>query len=81
MTGITPRPIYIDEHGIPWWNWVYSYYWEGKFYSFEICARSKEEADDRLKRLQLAVFDGQADGGPIDVTVTPVTSIWPLLVW
>ena len=75
-----PKPVMIDADGTPWWNYLYSYDWEGKSYSFEICARSEAEAHARLKRLPLARFDGQGHGGP--VPVNPVTRITiPLTVW
>ena len=64
--------------GEPWWHFHYSYDWEGKKYAFNICARSEQEAHDRLKRLPLARYDGKGCGGPI-----PLYRGWwvPLLVW
>lgn len=76
---MTPKPVGIFD-GVPWWNWSYEYDWNGKTYSFEICAPSKEDADARLKRLPLARFQGQCDGTPIPIN--PATKAWvPLLVW
>jgi len=72
-----PKPIAVID-GEPWWNFLYEYDWEGKTYGFDICARSQEEADARLKRLPMARYKGQADGKPI-----PAYRGWyvPLLVW
>lgn len=74
-----PKPIMIDADGVPWWNWLYSYEWEGATYSFSICARSREEADARLKRLPLARYDGQQDGSPIPFVAGGF--LVPLIVW
>jgi hypothetical protein len=75
--GIKPACV-ID--GEPWWNYLYEYDWEGNTYTLPICARSREEADARLKRLPLARYDGQADGQPIPVNLT--TGVYVrLLVW
>jgi hypothetical protein len=63
-TGRGPRPKCVIR-GEPWWDFGYEYEWEGRTYCFHICARSREEADARLKRLPLARFYGQIDGGPI----------------
>jgi hypothetical protein len=55
-----PRGI-VD--GQPWWDFLFEYDWDGRTYSFVICAPSEEEAMARLKRLpaswlsaNLAVF-------------------------
>lgn len=77
---IQPKPVMTDANGDKWWFYLYSYDWDGKTYGFEICARSKEEADARLKRLPLARYDGQADGGPIQAT--PVSFAWiAMMTW
>lgn len=60
-----PKPRYIDANGEKWWNFSFSYDWDGKEYAFDMCARSEQEAKDRIKRLPLARYDGQVDGGPI----------------
>lgn len=74
---MTPKPKCIID-GEPWWDWLYEYDWEGKMYSFAVCARSEEEAHARLKRLPLARFCGQAHGGPIPLW----RGLWvPLWVW
>lgn len=59
-----PRPAAIID-GEPWWAFLYEYDWEGARYGFEIRARSREEADARLKRLPLARYLGQMDGESI----------------
>ena len=75
-----PTPVMVEPDGTKWWSFLYSYDWEGKSYAFDICARSREEADARLKRLPLARYDGQGHGGPIKVN--PVTRVTvPLIVW
>lgn len=75
-----PKPIMIDRDGVKWWNFLYSYEWEGATYSFSIAARSKEEADARRGRLPLARYDGQQDGAPIPFArggfLTPLVSWW-----
>ena len=73
------KPIQIVD-GEPWWNFLYEYDWEGATYCIDICARSQEEAEARLKRLPLARYVGQCDGGPIPVN--PVTNIYVrILTW
>lgn len=80
MTDREPTPIMIEPDGTKWWFFMYSYDWEGKTYAFDICARSKEEADARLKRLPLARFDGQGDGGRIKVNLLTRFAV-PFAVW
>lgn len=72
-----PKPACVID-GDQWWNFLYEYNWEGASYTFSICARSREEADARLKRLPLARYVGQADGNPI-----PAWRGWtvPFVVW
>lgn len=74
-----PKPVQIDADGTRWWNWLYDYDWEGKTYCFAICARSKEEADARLKRLPLARLVGQQDGEGIPFMRGGF--LVPLIVW
>lgn len=74
-----PKPVQVDDDGTKWWRWQYSYDWEGGQYAFDIVARSKEEADARLKRLPLARFDGQGDGEPIPFVAGGF--LVPLVVW
>lgn len=74
-----PKPVMIDDAGAKWWNWLYCYDWDGKTYSFAICARSKEEADARLKRLPLARYDGQQDGESRSQLAGGL--LVPLIVW
>jgi|GEM_PF-7091089 len=73
-----PKPIRTDADGTNWWAFLYVYEWDGATYCFDIVAKSKEEADARLKRLPLARYIGQGCGGPI-----PLRRGWhvPLLVW
>jgi hypothetical protein len=80
MTQQGPKPAFVDENGVPWWNFLFAYEWEGKTYGFDICARSEEEAKARLKRLPLARYDGQADGDPIPVNAATRVYV-PFLVW
>ena len=74
-----PKPVQIDADGTKWWRFLYEYDWEGAQYSFNICARSKEEADARLKRLPLARYSGQGDGHPIPFARGGF--LVPLIVW
>ena len=75
-----PKPMIVDKKGRKWWGFLYEYNWEGATYGFDICARSKDEADARLKRLPLARYAGQRDGNPIPAN--PATSIYVrALVW
>lgn len=68
-----PKPACIVD-GEPWWNFLYSYHWEGSDYSFSICARSREEADARLKKLPLARYQGQQHGN--DIPAYPGTGLF-----
>ncbi len=61
--GAEPTPVCVID-GEPWWNWMFEYDWDGATYTFSICARSEDEARERLKRLPLARYVGQADGEP-----------------
>lgn len=74
-----PKPVQIDADGTRWWNYLYEYDWDGKTYGFGICARSEQEAHDRLKRLPLARYVGQGCGGPIAATGSGI--FVPLIVW
>jgi hypothetical protein len=47
--------------GVPWYDFLFEYDWDGRTYGFEICARSEAEAKDRLKRLPLARFLGPGE--------------------
>jgi hypothetical protein len=58
-------------NGESWWHYLYEYDWEGSTYGFSIAARSEEEAHARLKRLPLARYLGQGDGGQIPVLLPP----------
>ncbi len=75
-----PKPMMIDPDGVKWWNWLYTYDWDGATYSFSIAARSKEEADARLKRLPLARYEGQQDGAPLSFAsggfLAPIICWW-----
>ena len=73
----SPRPAMIIK-GEPWWNWLFEYDFDGASYSFSVCARSEREAHERMKKIALARYVGQADGNPI-----PIYRAWhvPLLVW
>lgn len=61
-----PKPVCVID-GVPWWNWLFEYDWDGATYTFHICARSEQEARERLNRLPLARYVGQADGMPRSV--------------
>lgn len=74
-----PKPVMIDANGDKWWNFLFSYDWEGKEYAFDICARSEQEARERLKRLPLARYDGQGHGGPIPLSRGGF--LVPLIAW
>lgn len=63
------KPACVIE-GVPWYDFGFEYEWEGKTYGFHVCARSAQEAQDRLKRLPLARFLGPEErvrmpGGPL----------------
>ena len=73
------KPVQIDVDGTKWWNYLYEYDWDGKVYGFDICARSPEEAHARLKRLPLARYMGQGDGGPVPISHGGF--LVPLIVW
>lgn len=75
-----PKPAHVDDAGVPWWNFMFSYDWEGASYTFDICARSEDEAKARLKRLPLARFDGIMHGNPIPVNAVTRRTV-PLTVW
>lgn len=62
----SPKPVTIIN-GEPWWNFLYEYDFEGKTYGFDVCARSSDEADRRMKKIALARYVGQADGAPIPI--------------
>lgn len=66
-------------NGVPWWNFIYVYDWDGKSYEFHICARSQEEADARLKRLPLARSIGPMCGNPMSLLGGGWT--FPLIAW
>ena len=65
--GVKPAEI-ID--GSPWWHWLYEYDFEGGTYGFSVCARSRDEADARMKRIALARFVGQGAGNPVRLSFT-----------
>lgn len=73
-----PKPAAIIK-GEAWWNFIYGYDFEGSAYQFTVMARSAEEANARMKKIALARFVGQADGGPRPLML----SGWavPLIVW
>ena len=66
-------------NGEPWWHFMYEYEWDGATYCFDICARSQEEADARLRRLPLARSMGPMSGNPIPVSRGGF--LVPLVVW
>jgi|JI10StandDraft_1071094.scaffolds.fasta_scaffold1825128_2 hypothetical protein len=74
-----PAPVHIDADGTKWFDWLYEYDWNGDTFSFSICAPTREDADERLKRLPMARYVGQSDGGPVSL----VGGGWlvPLIVW
>lgn len=73
-----PKPFTIVA-GEPWWNFEFAYSFEGSEYIFHVCARSVDEAHQRLKKIAFSRYEGQCDGGPIP--------LWrggffvPLIVW
>ncbi len=74
----TPRPVCTIGGG-PWWDFHYEYDFNGSTWGFQVRARSAEEAQERMKKIALARFCGQGDGGPI-----PLWSggfLVPLIVW
>ena len=52
----------VDDDGVEWWNFLFSYEYEGKQWSFEICARTEDEALERQKLVATAEYDGQQHG-------------------
>lgn len=77
--SIEPRPVRVDDDGTKWWRWMFEYDWQGATYTFDIVATSREDAEDRLRRMPLARYVGQMDGEP-----TPAWRGWlsvPLAVW
>ena len=74
-----PKPVQVDPDGTKWWRWLYEYDWEGVTFAFDIVARSKDEADDRLRRLPLSRYVGQGDGEPIPFARGGF--LVPLIVW
>ena len=73
-----PKPVCTID-GEPWWDFLYEYDFDGATYSFHVRARSAEDAHARMKKIALARYLGQSDGGPIP--------LWrggflvPLVVW
>ncbi|MDO9381844.1 MAG: hypothetical protein Q7T86_03180 [Hyphomicrobiaceae bacterium] len=57
MVAPSVKPAAVID-GVAWYDYSFSYDWEGHKYGFEICARSEDEARARLKRLPLARFEG-----------------------
>lgn len=73
-----PKPRCVID-GEPWWDFAFSYRFEGREYGFEICARSADEAKARLSAMGLARFEGQCHGGPIPVSrglMVPLLTAW-----
>ena len=74
-----PKPMIVID-GVPWWHWLYEYHWNGETYTFTMCARSREEADARIKRLPLARYMGQGDGDVLRANV--ISGLWiRALIW
>jgi len=73
-----PKPACVIG-GEPWWNWLYSYEFDGKRYEFPICARSRDEADARLKKIALARLDGQQCG--VAIPLLRGGFLVPMIVW
>ncbi len=75
-----PKPVQTDADGTKWWRWVYEYDWDGSKFAFDIVARTREEADARIRRLPLARYVGQADGDPVPAKSRGALIV-PLIVW
>lgn len=74
-----PKPVRIDADGTKWWRWMFEYDWHGATYGFDIVATSERDARDRLARLPLARFVGQADGEPVKFSRGGF--LLPFVVW
>lgn len=63
--SIEPRPLMTDENGDKWWNFEFSYRFDGDEYAFSVPARNVGEAKARLSQMGMARYEGQCDGRPI----------------
>lgn len=75
LSDVKPACV-ID--GVPWYDFLFEYDWEGKTYGFDICARSEEEARDRLKRLPLARLLGPGERSQVPANAL---TRWALPYW
>jgi hypothetical protein len=66
-------------NGEPWWDFLYEYEFDGATYGFNVCARSADEAHARMKKIALARYLGQSDGGPVPLHRGGL--LVPLIVW
>lgn len=73
-----PKPACVIN-GEPWWDFLYEYEMDGATFRFPVCARSKVDADERLRRMSFARHVGQADGVPKRLVSGGFLS--PLVVW
>lgn len=51
----------IDANGDKWWNFLFSYDWEGKEYAFDICAHPVQRRARDVQR-DACGFDVEASG-------------------
>lgn len=72
------KPAMVID-GEPWWPFHFEYDFDGKTYAFDVPARSEREAHDRMKKIALARYMGQGDGGPIPLSRGGF--LVPLRVW
>lgn len=67
-------------NGEPWWHYHFEYDFDGATYAFDVPARSEAEAHARMKKIALARYLGQADGGPIPLSrggwLVPIIAWW-----
>lgn len=61
-----PKPAMVIN-GESWWNFCFEYDFGGATFAFDITARSADEAHERLKKIALARYVGQADGNPVSL--------------
>lgn len=76
-----PTPVQIDADGTRWWRFLFEYDWRGERYSFDIIATSRDDAEERLRRLPLARYVGQVSGNPITVPNILSRALGSLRLW
>ena len=51
--------VYIDEHGDKWFEWQYTFDYNGKEYGYGIWTKSKEDAQGMLQAMSRGEIKGQ----------------------